>query len=153
MAIDDRVDEAVASADVWLTSMSLDPKYENATIDQVSVTVVDNDVAGLWLSVSDLNISEGMNGSYLVRLASQPANGGAVIVSIETDQAELQASPRSLTFTALTYNKTQSVTIHGVDDLIDEGGSGNSRRTPPHEQHPRCLLRRLTRTKCQCACR
>ena len=129
VAVDDDVAEALEFASVWHESSSADPNYVIASdrIERINVTVVSDDVAGLLVSASQLNISEGDGGegSYSVRLSSRPvlhgSNISSVTVSVVVDGAEVRAEPSELTFTSLDWDVNQLITLYAVDDSIDEG--------------------------------
>ncbi|HEY3371327.1 MAG TPA: Calx-beta domain-containing protein [Prolixibacteraceae bacterium] len=104
---------------------STDPLYSVINPSDVSVTNNDDDVAGVTVTpISGLVTSEsgGTNGSatFTVVLNSQPS--ADVIISIASDNTnEGTVSPSTVTFTNGNWNSAQTITILGVDDLIDDG--------------------------------
>ncbi len=86
---------------------------------ELSVTVTDDESVGLVLSTSSLGLAEGEDGTYTVRLSTQPT--AQVTVAI-TGQAgtDLTLDTASLTFTTATWNTAQTVTVSaGEDDDAD----------------------------------
>ena len=81
----------------------------------VSVTVTDDDEAGLTVSTTALGVTEGDDGEYTVRLATQPS--ATVTVAI-TGQAstDLTLDTASLTFTTASWNTAQTVTVSAGED-------------------------------------
>ncbi len=81
----------------------------------VAVTVTDDDTAGLTLSTTALGVTEGDDGEYTVRLATQPS---ATVTVAVTGQAgtDLTLDTASLTFTTATWNTAQTVTVTAGED-------------------------------------
>ena len=63
---------------------------------------------------------DGTNASFSVRLNSPP-NGDVILLVESNDDSEGTVSPRSLTFTSLSWKTDQTVTITGVDDNTLDG--------------------------------
>ncbi|MBF2755818.1 MAG: hypothetical protein ISN29_11265 [Gammaproteobacteria bacterium AqS3] len=84
---------------------------------KVSVADDDEDAAGLILSADSLTVEEGGNGSFTVKLATQPT--GDVTVSIAQTgmtNSDVTTNPTSLTFTTGNWGDTQTVTVFGGKD-------------------------------------
>ena len=126
-AVDDSAAEGSETVTLTHTVKVADSAVEYAAVGVVSltVTVTDNDMAGLDVSESALTVGEGSSGQYTVALASQPtadvvvtvdghSGGGDVTVNGETGAVEL-------TFTSSTWNMAQTVTVAAVDDSAAEG--------------------------------
>jgi hypothetical protein len=93
--------------------------YDGLNVEDVMVTVVDDDAAGIVVEPASLVVSElEGSGSYAISLNSKPAD--AVLVSLSTDE-QIVVSPTSLTFTGLDWNIPQSVAVSVADDNIAEG--------------------------------
>ena len=84
---------------------------------RVSVTVVDDDVAGVELSPTDLTMAEGGEAAYTVKLATEPL--GVVTVRTASDTPSASVQREFLTFTPLDWNRPQSVPVRALDDDID----------------------------------
>ena len=82
----------------------------------VTVTVQDDDTAGVSLSRTALTIPEGESGRYTVVLTSKPTAAVAVTVGGHAG-SDLTLSKTSLTFTAADWAEAQTVTVSaGQDD-------------------------------------
>ena len=93
--------------------------YGGAT-QAVTVTVIDNDVAGIELVPSSLSVTEGTAETYAVRLLSGPAE--PVTINIVESGGILSVSPRTLHFAASNWDESQQVTVQADldDNSIDE---------------------------------
>ena len=97
-----------------LTHTASGGDYGSETKD-LPVTVVDDTTLGLVLSTPSLNVAEGGNGSYTVKLASEPT--GTVTVAIGgTAGTDLTLDTSSLTFTTSTWDTAQTVTVTAGED-------------------------------------
>ena len=81
------------------------------------VTVTDNDTAGLMLSATTLDVDEGGQKTYTVKLQTEPTTTVTVTVSSDdTGAATATVSGPTLIFTASNWDTEQTVTVEGVDD-------------------------------------
>ena len=116
---DDTGYDAIAIADVTATEVDDDADAE--------ATEVDADPPGVDVSASNVSVSEGGTASYTVVLARQPT--ADVIVTVgnrgdAADDADLTASPTTLTFTPATWDTPQTVTVAAAQD--DDGVDGSA---------------------------
>ena len=98
------------------------PEYLSLPAVDVAVTVNDNDVPGVTISRQALEIDEGTNDTYTVRLNTEPSADVTISVSGHAG-TDVSVSPTSLTFTTTDWSATQTVTVSaGQDDdaLNDE---------------------------------
>ncbi len=80
----------------------------------------DDDTPGYQVSAASGPTTEaGGQATFTVRLANQP-NGSVVLGIVSSTPAEGTASPATLTFDAATWATPQTVTVTGVDDLVDD---------------------------------
>src|SRR5204863_441265 len=88
----------------------------------VSVTNADNDTAGIAVTPSfGLTTTEGGGtATFTVVLTSQPTADVTIGLS-SSDTTEGTISVSSLTFTAANWNTPRTVTITGVNDVVDDG--------------------------------
>lgn len=120
-AVDDDAVEGNHASTVTHVADSSDTSYAGLTIADLTVTISDDDAAGVTISASGGTtvVSEsGTTDTYTVVLTSQPA--ATVTFSITTD-TQLSATPTSLTFTASDWASPQTVTLTAVDDATVEG--------------------------------
>ena len=116
-------DDDAADDSVILTHTAAGGEYAGVTAE-LAVTVVDDESAGLVLSVSSLSVDEGdsTGGSYSVRLATPPTADVTVTVSGQAG-SDLTLGGLSgsgtLTFTPTNWNVAQTVTVTAGED--DDG--------------------------------
>ena len=110
---DDAGDETVT---VTLTASGGDYAGENAT---VTVSVDDDDTTDLVVNRSSIEINEGGDGTFTVRLATQPTQQVSVSVS-SGDSGAVSVPSQPLTFTTQNWGTAQPVTVSGVSD--DDAG-------------------------------
>ena len=93
----------------------------NATLGSTTVhtaIIQDNDSAGVTVAPLTVNVTEsGITDTYQVVLTSQPTS--IVTITFNTDGQVDPIAP--LTFTALTWDSPQTVTVSAVDDGVYEG--------------------------------
>jgi len=126
-AIDDAVDELNPhGAETNHRVTSADPNYNNFPVGPVLITIADDDVSGVLIAPTSLNLSEipsALNHKrpYTVRLTSQPI---ADVTLTLTPDAQVTVSPATLSFTAGNWNVAQTVIVTAVNDDVDEDGNG-----------------------------
>ncbi|MCM2374218.1 sodium:calcium exchanger [Rhodopirellula sp. ICT_H3.1] len=98
---------------------STDSSFSGVSVDDLNVTVIDNDTAGVSItSTSGLITSEnGQTATTQVRLTSEPTVPVTInFVSSNTNEGTV--SPAQLVFTQSNWNQFQTLTLTGVDDGI-----------------------------------
>ncbi|MBF2759906.1 MAG: hypothetical protein ISN28_06505 [Ectothiorhodospiraceae bacterium AqS1] len=98
----------------------------------VNIDVDDTDTASLILPSSDVEIDEGSNGTFDVKLSNRPSGNVTVTfgspsnadVKLDTDTGTT-GDQTTLTFTTGNWNANQSVTVRASDDddLVDDTAS------------------------------
>ena len=84
----------------------------------VTVTVTDDDVAGLMISATAMELGEGGSASYDVQLATKPtANVTVTIVGFA--ESDVSVNPSGFTFTVANWNRVQTVMLSAAAD--DDG--------------------------------
>jgi gliding motility-associated-like protein len=119
---DDIDDGNITYTIVTSSAISTDPSYSNLNPADVSVVNINNDNAGITVTpTSGLTTTEaGGTATFTVRLNSKPLSNVTINLT-STKPAEGIASPATLTFTPSNWNSTQTVTITGQDDFVDDG--------------------------------
>ncbi len=121
--VDDRTDAKRATT---ITHAAAGGGYNSVRIADVTVTLIDDNTAGVTISKSRVTVTEargsGHTATYRVVLQSQPS--GAVTItpaSGDTDVATVStaAAANTLTFTTGNWKTAQTVTVTGVDDETD----------------------------------
>ena len=128
-AVDNNIDEGASRA-VTVTGTAQNSKGVG-TVTGVSLTITDDDEAGLTLSqTSGLETYEaGFDDDFTVRLATEPT--GTVTVTI-TSSGQVTVSPASLKFGAAAdsndadnpvykWNDARTVTVSSTDDSTEDG--------------------------------
>ncbi|WP_301555214.1 DUF4347 domain-containing protein [Planktothrix agardhii] len=121
--VNDSVDDGdIAYNIVTATATSTDSNYSGFDASDVAVTNSDNDTKGITVTpTTGLTTTEaGGKATFTVVLNSQPT-ANVTIPLTSSNTAEGTIDKTSLTFTATNWNTPQTVTITGVDDLIDDG--------------------------------
>ena len=100
---------------VTLTHTVTGGGYDGITAGNVTVTVTDDDTAGVKLSESSLTLQEGEDGTYTVMLDTQPAGDVTVTVSGHSG-TDLSVDVTELTFTTTNWSTAQTVTVTAEHD-------------------------------------
>ena len=120
--VDDSVASGVHTAKIHHSAQSSDTDYNGISIPDVTVTITDNDTAGITLTQSggSTRVSESgpTSDTYTIHLNTQPTAN--VTITLATD-GQTTVSPSTLTFTSGNWNTTQTVTVTAVDDSASEG--------------------------------
>jgi large repetitive protein len=108
---------------------SADATYDGIDADDVDITNVDNDLAGVTVSAASGPTSEdgGVAGSasFTIKLNSQPtATVSIPIQSSDPDEGKLDVD--SVDFTTSNWAAPQTITVHGVDDAAADGAQDYS---------------------------
>jgi len=120
------VDDDIDDGDVGYTlvnaaATSADGNYSGLNPADVSATNTDNDTAGFTVSAISGNTTEtGGTATYTVALNTEPTATVNVGVT-SADTTEGTVSPSSLAFSTENWATPQTVTITGVNDVIDDG--------------------------------
>ncbi|MEZ5591782.1 MAG: IPTL-CTERM sorting domain-containing protein [Gammaproteobacteria bacterium] len=123
------VDEFVEDGDQTTTiTLSIDDANSDDTFDPladqtVSVTTIDDDAAGFSITESDgtTEVEEsGTADTFDVVLTAQPLSDVVITVSSD-DTEEATVDQAMLTFTSANWDITQTVTVTGVDESVDDG--------------------------------
>ena len=109
-------DDAVTDTAVTLTHSASGGEYGAVSIEAVTVSISEDDEAGVTLSASSLTIEEGGSGNYTVVLDSQPVGGEVTVTPTNADSSVLTVIPTALRFTAANWNTAQTVTVTAVED-------------------------------------
>ena len=121
--VDDTVDEPDATVTATLTAAA---GYTVGTDATAAVTVADDDTAGIVLTPTELEVTEGESETYTVELATEPSGQVTVTVGGETGTDLTVVNP-SLTFTASTWNTAQTVEVRADQD--DDGSNDSATLT------------------------
>lgn len=120
-------DDAVQDGDrgysvILAPATSEDPGYNGLDPQDVSVTNIDNDTAGVIVTANSglQSTEEGGKAVFTVALRTQPVANVTIAVR-SGDLTEGLVSTDLLTFTAANWNAQQEVTVTGVNDDVADG--------------------------------
>ncbi len=124
--VDDLLDDGdvVSTVTVRVVDDSSDDIYDLVPDQLVNVTTLDDDDApGVTIAHSNGSTSvteAGSSDSFTVALKAQPASD-VVLSVVSNAPSETTVGSATLVFTTANWNVPQSVTVTGVDDLLDDG--------------------------------
>ena len=110
-------DGDTANDTATLTHTASGGGYDDAPAVSVTVSVTDDDTAGLAITPTVLNLIENGISAFIVSLTAQPS--GNVTVSIVSDNPDVTVRPASLAFTPADWATPQAVL---VITRADDGG-------------------------------
>ena len=99
-----------------LTHVPSGADYDSVSNADLTVTVSDDETAGVTVSPASLTVGEGGSGTYTVVLDTQPTGDVTVTIVDPTDNADVTAEPPALTFTTTNWDSAQTVTVSAVQD-------------------------------------
>ena len=102
-------DGDTANDTATLTHTASGGGYADAPAVQVTVSVTDDDTAGLAITPTVLNLIENGISAYIVSLTAQPSAN--VTVSIASDNPDVTVRPTALTFTPTNWATPQAVLV------------------------------------------
>jgi hypothetical protein len=120
------VDDGVVDSDIayyilTAPAVSDDANYNGMDAADVSAVNLDNDVAGVSVSVGNsISVIEGNATNFTVTLAAQPLTDVTITYVSSNPDAGI-VSPATLTFTPENWNAPQTVTLTGVDNSANDG--------------------------------
>ena len=120
-AVDDSVDDDSRICPIQTGSASsTDPNYASLPVTDVTVTVGDNDVAGITLDPTSLTIAEPTGSDiFTLLLTSQPI--APVSVALSASNSQCTVSPGSITLDAINWAAGVPATVTAVDDSAEDG--------------------------------
>ena len=123
--VDDAVDQGDTDRTATISHTVSGGDYGEVSAGSVSVSVTDDDTAGITVSVTQLTVTEtagaGRTATYTVKLNTQPTGNVTITASSSDDSAATVSG--ALTFTSTNWSTVQTVTVTGVDDAVDQGGT------------------------------
>ena len=119
-SVQDTITESGETATVTHTAASSDTNYDGIAVDDVTVDVTDDDIAGVVITPTVLTVNEGATGTYRVRLGAEPSSSVTVTINDPTGNPDVSASPSTLTFSTTTWDRDQTVTVFSAQDTIAE---------------------------------
>ncbi len=102
--------------EVSLTHHPTGGGYDGVSLDSAAVTVLENDTAGVTVSVTELEVPEGDSASYTIKLDTEPLATVVIASEIRADPGDVSVSIASLTFTTTNYDTAQTVWVRAAED-------------------------------------
>ena len=96
-------------------SLTIDGSVTGLSVTSTTVTIEDDDTAGVTVSPATLTVAEGGSSSYTVVLTSKPS-GTVTVTPSRTGSADVTFSPSPLTFTTKNWSTAQTVTVQAAED-------------------------------------
>ena len=96
-------------------SLTIDGSVTGLSVTATTVTIEDDDTAGVTVSETTLTVAEGGSSSYTVALTSKPS-GTVTVTPSRTGSADVTFSPSPLTFTTNNWSTAQTVTVQAAED-------------------------------------
>ena len=117
--VDDAVDETDETFTIAVVATGWEKKEDGQ--DTATVTIIDDDTAGVSITPSTLNLAEGGGASYTVVLESRPM-AEVTITAVSSDPAKAVVLPASFVIRPEDWNLPETFTVNGVadDDADDE---------------------------------
>ncbi len=103
-----------ADPDVTLSHSASGGGYGSVSIDDVVVTVTEDDTKGVTVSSGALTVDEGGTGSYTVKLDTQPS--GEVVVTVGGASGDVTVPNSQLRFAVNNWSEAQTVTVNAALD-------------------------------------
>ena len=97
-----------------ITHMISGANFDDATLPDVAVTVIEDDMAMISIEPTQLTIGEGKAATYTVVLGTEPS--GEVTIRTGVDNGDVGVSPSVLTFTTADWDTAQVVTVSATSD-------------------------------------
>ncbi|MBR4984437.1 MAG: hypothetical protein IKY83_01685, partial [Proteobacteria bacterium] len=122
--LDDDREDGTQSYKITLTPSSADESYDNAAPAFVKAINVDNDVAGITVSIHDdkYEILEGVEDKLQVRLNTRPEKPVTVKITVDSGETqEAKVDLAELEFTPDAWNTPKEITFSGIHDHIIDG--------------------------------
>ena len=94
---------------------TLPTRVSAGTTDEATVSITDDDIAGVTVHPTSVTIEEGDSAAYTVVLDTEPTGNVTVTVNAPAN-TDVTASPASLTFTADGWDRPQEVTVAVTQD-------------------------------------
>ncbi len=119
-SVDDNITEGNEAVVLDITGVSGGGAAESGTPQQIAVIITDDDSAGFTLSKTTASVAEtGTTDTFTIVLNSEPTANVTLTLS-DNDSTEV-LYPSSLVFSTGNWSTSQTVTLTGKDDDVDDG--------------------------------
>ena len=126
--VDDRIDEEDETFTVTIATGAAGWEKESEGRDTATVTIIDDDTAGVTVEPLSLTVAKGGTGNYTVILDSRPTHDVTVTPSVARQEQDTEsgtppvgtvdkaAVSGALVFTPLNWDAAQPVTVTGIEE-------------------------------------
>ncbi|MEQ9578380.1 MAG: gliding motility-associated C-terminal domain-containing protein [Marinoscillum sp.] len=114
--MDLRSEALIITASVAATS---DPEFVGLSAQDVSVSIADDDTAGLVVSPQSLSVDENSSEIFDVRLSHEPLSDVVLSITLSND-ATLEINPVQITFTTANWNLAQEIIVNASETGVLE---------------------------------
>ena len=126
-AQDDAAEEGVREVVINHSVMSDDDNFDAALVEDLHVTVFDDDQADIviWESGTDTRIlegsvSEGISDTWDVRLTRKPTHDVTVDLTDDSNSTDVVLSANTVTFDSTNWDQVQTITVSSPVDAFEE---------------------------------
>jgi len=127
--VSDQIDDDNESIVVDVNTVTGGNGANESNTQQVTVTITDDDSADFTITQSNgsttVTESTSSTDTFTIVLGSEPT-GSVVLNIVASDNTEATVAPSSLTFTSSNWSTTQTVTVKGVSDSVDDGDQNST---------------------------
>lgn len=111
-------DDDIADITTAITHLvtSTDTGYSGIEVDDVAVTVTDDDEPGVTVSGGPLTITEGGSDDYTVVLTTQPLSTESVTITPSSNGMLVTFNPASVTFDDDDWNQPKTINVTAIQD-------------------------------------
>ncbi len=95
---------------------TLPAKVSAASPVETTVSITDNDVAGVTVSPTTVTVAEGGTATYRVKLNTLPSGAVTVTINDPADNTDVTADTPSLSFDSTNWDTFQDVTVRAAED-------------------------------------
>ena len=107
-------EDAIVDPPVTLTHTVSGGGYGGVTAPNVEVTIRENDIPGVTITPTELEVTEGGRENYMVVLDTEPT--GPVTVTVGGVTGDVMVSPASVPFTQSNWATAQTMTVMAAED-------------------------------------
>jgi len=119
-AVDDRINDDTRACALKMTANSSDGDYQGLPLNNMAVTVADDDQAGVVVAPTQLTVQEPDGAAtFTITLTSEPT--ATVTIALAASDAGECTMPASVTLTPANWEEGVPVAVSAVDDQLDDG--------------------------------
>lgn len=117
--VNDEIADGNIDYTLTATASSSYTPFDGIDPEDIDVTNLDNNTAGISVSPTDINLNEGENATFSISLNSQPTSDVTIPLS-SSNENEVTISTGSVTFSPTDW-ASKTITVTAINDQIDDG--------------------------------